>query len=435
MLFGLRNWIPNLVVVLVGVLSIWLVIFISRKVIPACRFLALLPGALFLYVFFTWRAGEVHRWLSSAAVLAALAVLMEKRTARRLALGGTLCGLASFFTQTQGFFTIASLTVFLIWETANAKSGWRNLWASIAWLFGSFILTVIATYGYFVAKSGLGAAYYSLIYYPAVIYPLDRQNNSLHTYFAGVPQLALLNLPALIHFLFIHSLVPFVYLVSLICWRRWSATGEERTRLLLVNLVGVFLALSVAPAPSDFRLSSISAPALIVLVYGLRRIGKPKQVVVALLWVAALCVAVRYPVKVQFSKMSVVKLPNGPIAFSGQDSNDAQLLTWLSFQTHPGEQFFSAGEIGMFFPLGLQPADECFGSVDDTGDTLPESVQKAISVLERHRIKLIEWPPIRTASKYYRPEEDHLEPLRQYVQQHYRPVREFGDIEIWQRKE
>jgi hypothetical protein len=434
-LFGPRNWIPNLVVVLVGVLSMWLVVIISRKVIPKSRFLALLPGALFLFVFSAKLTGEIHRWLSSAAVLGALAVVMEKRTARRLALGGALCGLASFFTQTQGVFAVASLTVFLIWEMAKAKSGWRNLWVSMAWLFGSFILTVIATYGYFVVKAGIGSAFYSLIYDPAVIYPLDRQHNSLHAYFAEIPRLALRDLPGLGRFLFVHSLVPFVYLVSLACWRRWGATGEERARLLLVILVGLFLAASVAPAPSYFRLCSVAAPALIVLVYWLRGRGKPQQIIVALLWIAALGAIAHHPMQVQLSRMSVLKLPRGPIAFSEQNSDDMQLLSWLTSKTHPGEQFFAAGETGIFFPLALQPADEIAGGLDNTGDTLFGDIRDSISVLEKHRIELIEWPPDSCPPEFYRPEEDHLEPLRQYVQQNYRPVRKFGDDEIWQRKE
>ncbi len=270
-LFGPRNWIPNLLVVLVGALSMWLIVLISRKVIPTRPFLALLPAALFLFVLSEKLAAEVHRWLSSAAVLAALAVMMEKRTARRLVLGGALCGLASFFTETQGFFAIAALAVFLTWEMVKAKSGWRNLWKSMAWLFGSFIITLIATYGYFVVKSGISGAFYSLVYDPVFVYPLDRQNNSLHAYFAERPPLGLRYLPGLGRFLLIHCLVPFVYLVSLLCWKRWSARGEERARLLLVNLVGLFLAASVAPAPSFFRLCSVSAPALIVLVYWLAR--------------------------------------------------------------------------------------------------------------------------------------------------------------------
>ena len=411
-LFGPRNWIPNLLVVLVGVLSMWLVIFISRKVIPTSRFLALLPGALFVFVLSEKLTGEVHRWLSSAAVLAALAVTMEKRTARRLAIAGVLCGLASFFTETQGVFTVASFVVFLIWEMVRAKSGWRNLWKSMAWLFGSFIVTVIATYGYFVLKSGIGAAFYNLIYYPAFLYPLDRQNNSLHAYFGELPRLALRDLPGLGRFLLIHCLVPFLYLVSLLGWRRWSARGEERARLLLVNLVGLFLAASVAPAPSYFRLCSVAAPAFIVLVYWLRGKGKLQQTTIALLWIAALGTMAHHPAKVQLSRMSVLKLPRGPMAFSEQDSGELQLMDWLSSHTRPGDQFFASAETGIFFPLALQPADEIAGGLDNTGDTTSKDVLDAISVLERHHIELIQWPPTLCPAEFYRPEEDHLEPLR-----------------------
>jgi hypothetical protein len=434
LLFGLRNWIPNMLDVFVAVLSMWLVIFISLKVIAA-RFLALLPGALFLCVFFVWSTGEVHRWLSSAAVLAALAVVLEKRSARRLAIAGVFCGLASYITETQGVFAVASLTVFLIWETTKAKSGWRNFWVKIGWLFGSSIVTLLATYAYVVAKAGLHATYFSLIYFPTVIYPLDRQLNTLHAYFAGIPQLTLSNLPHLMYFLLIYSLVPFMYLVSLVCWRRWSATGEERARLLLVILVGLFLAASVAPAPSSFRLSSVAAPALIVLTYWLRGTRNFQKGAVAMLWVGTLGTMVHHPLKKQFSKVSVLNLPLGPMAFQEKDSDDLHMMAWLASHTYPGEEFFAAGEEGVFYPLGLKAVGQNYGGFTDTGFTTREQVQDSISALELHRIELIEWPPGTRASEFYRVEEDHLGPLRQYVQEHYRPASKFGDNEILQRRE
>jgi Dolichyl-phosphate-mannose-protein mannosyltransferase len=433
LLFGPRNWIPNLLAVLVGVLSMGLIVVISRKLMPASRFLTLLPAALFLFVFSAKMTGEVHRWLSSAAVLAALAVILEKRTDRRLAIAGVLCGLASFFTETQGVFAIAGLAVFLIWETAQTKSGWRKFSVNIAWLFGAFIVTLIATYGYFVLKSGLAAAFYSLVYDPVVIYPLDREHNSLHVYFTELPHFALHDLPVLARFLLVHSIVPFVYVISLLSWKRWSAVGEERARLLLINLVGLFLAAGVAPAPSYFRLCSVSAPALIVLVYWLRGTGKPQRIAVAMLWIAVFGTMVHHPLKVQLSPMNTVQLPRGPIAFTDEYADDFQLMRWLSSQTRPGQQFFAAVETGIFYPLALQPADEMVGGLDNTGDTTAKDVQDAISALEKHNVELIEWPPDSGSARFYRPEEDHLEPIRQYVQQHYHRVAAFGGDEIWRR--
>ena len=133
--FGLRNWIPNLVVVLVGLASTWVVVSVSRKIIPTGRFLPLLPGFLYLtFGFYPRMTGEVHRWFSSAAVLAALAVVMEKRTPRRLILGGVLCGVASFFTQTQGVFAATAFVTFLIWEGHRERSGWKKVFQSSACL-------------------------------------------------------------------------------------------------------------------------------------------------------------------------------------------------------------------------------------------------------------------------------------------------------------
>src|ERR1035438_6527144 len=94
--FGLRNWIPNLHVILLGLGLTWLVAIVSLKIFRERRFLTLLPGFLFLTFAFFPHMQDTHRWYSCAAGLAALAVVIEGKTSWRLVAAGILSGVCSF---------------------------------------------------------------------------------------------------------------------------------------------------------------------------------------------------------------------------------------------------------------------------------------------------------------------------------------------------
>jgi hypothetical protein len=126
------------------------------------------------------------------------------------------------------------------------------------------------------------------------------------------------------------------------------------------------------------------------------------------------------------------------MAFSEQAPGQYELLRWLSSQTRPGDFFFPARQPGILFPLALRPVAKASG-YDNTGATRPEDVQDAVAALEEYHVRFIEWPPDSTDPSFYRPEEDHLEPLREYVQKNYHLVERFGNRtgdereEIWER--
>ncbi len=438
-LFGLRNWIPHVHVILLGLTLTWLVVIISRTVIRRGRFLALLPGFLFLTVAFFPTMMESHRWFSSAALFAALAVVMEGRTPPRLISAGVLSGVASFFTQTQGVFAVVGLAVFLFWEWRKAKSGRQELFEKMVCLLASFVVTVLATNAYFVWKAGLDRFLDCIIRYPILYYSADRVHNSLHVYMTEIPQFPpWSHLPLLGRFLFIHALLPLIYLVFLV-WRwRGVANGEEGVRLMLVNITGLFLFASIASSPSYFRLCTVSPPALIILVYWMRREGRLQRILTGLLWLAVFGFGVIHPLRVQMPAMNVLQLPRGPMAFSEHGSVAHDMLQWLSSRTKPGEFFFAPGDPGILFPLALRPVGESPG-YDNTDATRPEQVQSAIAVLERYRVRLIQWPPDSTDPRFYRREGDHLEPLKEYVQRNYHLVKRFDSLtgeeyeEIWER--
>lgn len=438
-LFGLRNWIPNAHVLLLGCSLTWLIVVISRKVMPGGQFLTFLPGFLFLTVAFFPTMSESHRWFSSAALLAALAVVMEERTRWRLVLAGGLFGVASFFTQTQGVFAITGMAIFLFWEWRKSGHGRPDFVVRMACLWVSFLVTLLVTNAYFVWKAGLDRFLDCLVRYPLLYYPADRVDNSWRVYLSEIPPLPpWIHLPRLGGFLFIHALVPLVYLVFLVRYWRGTTRGEEGVRLVLLNVMGLFLFASIAPSPSYLRLCTVSPPALITLVHWSRGGRGLQRISVGLLWLAVICFGMAHPWRVQMTPTRVLPLPRGPMAFSEQNSVAYDMLHELSTETRPGDFFFAAAQPGIFFPLALRPVGEVPG-YDNTDYTRPEQVASGVAALERYRPKLIEWPPDSTDPKFYREQGDHLDPLRKYVQRNYHLRKRFespmGDEgeEIWER--
>jgi hypothetical protein len=441
--FGLRDWMPNVDLLMVGFTLTALVAFISRKMIRAGQFLALLPPLLFLAFGFMPVAVDSHRWFSSAASLAALAIVIERRTTKRLALAGMFCGIASFFTQTQGIFAAVGLLVFVLWEEHTEKSGLQIATLKSACLVASLILTVLITDAYFIWKAGFEAFFNCLVRYPAVYAPREGVEDSFRVYLSEIPHgmpLARLILAQGRYFL-IHALVPFIYLFALLWSMRKSPEGEERNRSILLSVMGLSFFAGVAPSPSYFRLCTVSAPALILLVYFLRRKQAFQRVMLGLLWAATLFGLVHHPIQMQTETMRVLQLPRGPIAFRNTDSVDRELLDWLSSHTRPNDLFFIGGtESGILFPLALRPLDEATAD-ENNGATRPDHPQSVAATLEAFHVRFIELWPDQFEPNLYRVEGEPPDFLMNYLRKNYRPVRQFGGqddaeiYEIWQRIE
>jgi hypothetical protein len=440
-LFGLHNWIPNVHVVLLGLGLTWLVDTISRKVIRVGRFWSLLPAFLFLTVAFFPHMGDTHRWYNSVAVMAALAVVLEGRTPRRLVVAGVLSGVASFFTQTQGVAVVVGLEIFLLWEWRRKGSRRQELLQQTICLLVPFTATVLGTNAYFIWKAGVDRFLECIVRFPVLYYPADRDHASWHVYMTGMPELThWYRLPRLGGFLFIHAVVPLVYILFLFRYRRETASGEQGVRLMLLNIIGLSLFASVAPAPSFLRLCTVSPPALIILVHWISGGGKLCRIAAGLLWTAVFGFGVAHPLRVQTSAVSSLQLSRGRMAFSEPASETYQLFRWLSPRTRPGEFFLAGMHFELFFPLALRDPAEV-SDFDNTDFTRPEQVQNAVAALERHRVRFIQWPPSIRSAGLQHPEEDHLDPLRAYLREHYHLAKRFDSAtedeveEIWERNE
>ncbi len=431
--FGLRAWIPNTLLIILGLSLTWLSIGISKTVMHG--WVAFLPGLLFLTFAFRRAFAVSHHWWSELAIMAAMAVVIEKRSPARLALAAALCGLAACFTQTHGLLAVLGLAAFLFWERHQKRQPWRTLLKREVGLCAIFLATVVALNVYWVWKAGLNRFFNCTVTFVWKYYPAEPWN-TLRVYVTGVPSFASwYKLPALGTFLFMHAVLPIVYLRFFIRYRREAHTRplEPWDRLMLLNIMGLFLLLGIAPAPSWFRLCAVSLPALILLAWLVSLPGKFRQALARSLWVAALMLTIAEPWRSQHHWRAYLDLPTGRTAFLNPLLHDS--YKWVSDHTRPSEFFFEGVWADFYFALDLRNPAEV-PSVRANDFTRPEQVQNLVQALEKYRVRFVLWSlGLDTVGKHYYPPGDHLGPLRAYLRDRYRVVKTFPNAEqVWERK-
>jgi hypothetical protein len=419
-LFGVRAWAPNLMLVLLGLSLTWLCVFISRKILSGLA--VYIPGVLFLLVAFQSDLDATHHWYSVLAVMAALALVVEKRSPKRLAGAAALCALAGFFAQAQGIGAVMGFGVFVLWESWRNKQGGRSVLRAetiLAWVFSAL---TVALNLYFIWAVGLKRYLWCTVTFGLKYYPTDAPSNSLQAYMAFAPTLAhWYDLPTLLPWVLIHALVPFVYLLFFA--RFWSESKKRPDqpwdRLMLVSLVGFFLFAGVAPAPGYGRLGKASLPGLIIFGWFLSSRGKLPSLARQMLWVGAVVMLARFALHRQMKEWAYFDAPVGRVAFF--DPTDRDRYEWLVSHTRRSQPFFdSSGEA--YFLLGLKsPAEVSF--LSNTDYTRPEQVRNLVESLEEQHVSVVLWDPQLDPGAHGLQTGYHLGPLREYLQTHYHTVK------------
>jgi hypothetical protein len=426
-LFGVHAWIPEAMLVVLGTALAALAVSISAKLMKGPA--VLLAGILFLAIPFRASLDGTHHWYSSLAVIAALRVVIDRRDPPRLAFAGVLCGLATCFTQLPGLATVLGIGCFLVWERHRGKID--SLAKSEAWLVGPFLGTIVAGCAYFAWKAGLPRFLFSTVVFGIKFYPA-LWFNTWRVYMAELPVLhSWRDLPDWTGFLFIVAILPTVYALFFVRYRRIPAAtpAEPWDRLMLINLVGLFLLAGVAPAPSYFRLCSVCLPALITLLWLLNQRGVLERVLLTLLWTAGLALAIVMPLRRQCQWRAFLNLPTGKTAFV--DAGTYNEFRWISERSRPGDFFF--GNLQICFALGLRNPTE-IDFLTTTDYTRPEQVADVISGLEENRVRYIVVWDFALDDPGYHQAGDHLGPLISYLGSHYRTVKSLpsGDL-VWER--
>ena len=340
------------------------------------------------------------------------------------------CGLATCFTQFTGFTVIFAIGTFLVWERRGARSD--SLMKAEAWLVGPFLGAIVAGNAYFIWKVGLARFLFCTVVFGVRFYP-SMWFNTWSVYMVELPSLnSWTDLPHWGGFLFIIGILPTVYTLFFVRYWRVSAAcpREPWDRLMLVNLVGVFLLAGVAPAPSYFRLCSVCLPALVALVWFLNQPGTLERALLILLWMTGLTMAIASPVRRQHQGRAYLDLPTGHTAFLDPVTYDE--FRWVSERTRPADFFF--GNLLICFALRLRnPTQLDFLTTADY--TRPEQVADVINALEKYRVHyLVLWDFTLDSAGGKQEPGNHLVPFLAYLGSHYHTVKSFsnGDL-VWER--
>jgi hypothetical protein len=432
-LFGMRTWIPNLMLVVLGLATTWVTTHLARKVVPGTA--ALLPGLLYLVYAFTPSLPAAHHLFSVLAILIGVALLMEKRTTGRIALAAASCGIACCFTQTSGVAAVAGLAAFLLWEGRRRREGWRAVFKREACLLAAFLVVVGVAIAYFSREVGLRSFFDNTVGFAVHFYPLHRPYHTVRVYLSQFPDfLPWYRLPTLGIYLFVHLLLPLVYLLFLARYLRLARLRQEDPweRLMLLNIMGVVLFLSVVPAPAFERLCGVASPGLILLAWLLNERGKFSRMMYRTLWVVTLFLGFAVAVHTQVRWKAQLDLPRGRMAFFHQDEYDK--FDWLLQRTQPSDYLFESDFPSMYYSLALlDPAKVNIVTAD--GYTLPEQVQDVVESLEKHRVRFVLWAEDLDMPYENRTEGDHLGPLKEYLRRHYQVVKTFSTEQVWERIE
>lgn len=419
-LLGVHAWAPNLLLVLLGLSLVWLCVFISQKILSGDA--AYIPGVVFLLVVFQSDLDATHHWFSVLAVMTALALVVEKRSPKRLAGAAAFCALAGYFVQAQGIAAIMGLGAFVLWEGWRNKQFGESLVRAELILLGVFSVLTVALNLYFVWAVGLHRFLWCTVTFGLKYYRTDATSNSLRAYMAFAPSVAhWKDLPALLPWVFIHALVPFAYLLFLaLFWiesRKWP--DQPWDRLMLMGMVGFFLFAAVAPAPGYGRLGKASLPGVIIFGWFVSSRGKLPSLARKVLWLGAAVMVARFALHRQVKEWTYFDSPVGRVALF--DPTDRDKYQWLLSHTRRSQPFFdSSGET--YFLLGLQsPAEVSF--LSNTDYTRPDQVRNLIESLERKKVSLVLWDQQLDPGVHGLQTGDNLEPLREYLESHYHTIK------------
>jgi hypothetical protein len=428
-IFGVRAWIPQAMLILLGTSIAWLSYSITSQLVSGAG--ALLPGFLFLTLPFTGYLDATHHWYSTLAATAALAVVMDRRTPMRVAVAGMLWGLATCFGQSLVLGALG-LAAYLVWEGRRAKEARTLLLKKESALVASYGAPLVAFNSYFIWKAGWRPFLRNTVVFVAKYYPQDPYN-AWGAYWKARPALRPLSTdwPDLPAWGLVTALLPLLYIAFVMYYGREARRLPHLPweKLVLVNVTGISMLLTVASAAAYNRLYTVALPALILLVWFLDVPVKGIRLPVWGLWITVLVVGVAKPVITQTGWRGALELPTGRTAFLQRSLGLHDETEWLMQRTRPGDYFFGDQFIG--FALRLRnPARVDF--VTTTGYSTKEQVDTLARGMEEHQVRFLSWYP--GLDKPVTPQ-NHLAPLRQELQDHYRIAATFANHnKVWERQ-
>jgi hypothetical protein len=424
-LFGERIWVLNAAVILLGVSLFWMCLQIARRILAPN--VAVLCAFAYLVFIFARPLNATHHWFSVLAGMAAVLVLLHESTMLRIASAGALVGLASFFTHPHGVAALFAIAIFLVWESGREEQLGKKTLLNVLTLVISFAAALFVLNVYFVATSGLSQMWVQEITHVGK-YRVDGW--SIPNF--GLPgPLAWSNLLTVGPPLFIYVLLPATYLIVFIRAKFRSTPVTDCKSPILLALVGTAWFIEVALSPNWLRIYAVSMPGIVLAFWFVGRATRFRRY----LWPA---IALATLVFASFELRSrhhhpyvVADLPAGRAAIAAPLYEQTD---WIAKHTHPGDYFFLAGWPSLYVPLGLR--NPIFLDTVGTNDqTPPDDVALTIRQLEQKQVRYILWSSRLNIPDPTKPSSYHLDPLRQYLSDHYSLEMLFDSTdELWTRK-
>lgn len=437
-LFGPRIWVPNLIVLILGVLFGGVCFRISSSFLKTSR--AILAASIFTAFIYGTLLNATHHLFSELAVLAAVAVLMRGKSWTRIALAGMLLGLATFFTQTRGPIAALAIAAWFTWEQQRARGLWLDYFRRLALLFSSLICSWLLLSSYFIATVGLGQIWKWQVEYVFRDKVSEGIGFGLPHAFSWSGLSGVSKLTGDLSILLVCLMLPVVYFVTLwLCWRErgaaYPASVDRPASLdgiVLLAFVGIATALEMTPSLTWFRLYCVAAPGVLLFVWAASRVPTRQRLISNLLWIGLCCFALGQTWSLHRHKFVTLDAPAGTVAAYPEQ---AEKLSWIAQRTRPGDYFFQAGWPGVYLPLDLNNPVYA-ESLSPFNTTIPEIVERSIGQLESRQVRYILWAPfLNSPMPPGHPEVYHLTPLRDYMNENYRKVWTFPDgDEMWERK-
>jgi len=423
---GIHAWVPNVVLIGLGLGIAWLMIVISKSVIPGKA--AYLPAALFLVIPFRIKLDPTHHWFSTLAAMAAIALLVKNITALRLIGAGALCGVAMCFTQSTGLPAVLGLSLFLVWAAVGKRLSGVSFRRAQLYVWSSFSVVVVLFNAYFVFEAGLRTFLYDTVVF-GLRYWRSEMWNTLGIYMTDAPSYhPWYRLPALAVWFSVYLLIPLIYILFFV--RIWSQKADRPTepwdRLMLIAIVGTMLFLGVSAAPARGRLSVVAPPGVILFVWFLSTPGRFRPLRTMAAWAVVIVLALGECGGRRLGWQEQVKLPIGRVVLFNRVEYEE--CKFLLAHTRPGDYFFGNNDLNFLLDL-RDPSPIPY--LTPSGYTRPEQVRETIRGLESHPVKYVYWSSDLDLPPEVAHTSNHLAPLRAYLHSHYQLAKRI-DLESFQ---
>jgi len=417
--FGLRLWVPNLVVLTLGIFYSCVCFSLSRKLVGAPA--AALTTALFQVLVYGKVLNATNHWFAVLLALIAVLICMERLSDRRITMAGALLGLAAFFNQAHGVAVLLGLSAFMICSSMRVRNAPRQLFRWFACLFAAFTLALLSSCTYFLATAGFAKVWYCLVTYVAQ-YSSQRLLTSL-----GLPSDLTLNM---LPILAVYIVLPVIYSLSLWrCWRFRKDAAFPWHQVTLLASIGFFLLLEVAVSINWLRLVAVSLPGVVLAGWTIEQMPAVRPGAVLVASIAVIGVATHQSLAKRAACSALGELPAGRVATLPQS---LEKLQWLAEHTRRGERFFQAGWPGVYLPLELRNPLYLEGLDDSRGDDM----QLAVRQMEIKPVRYVLWTHTLDRKCALGDCGDSLSPFRRYLMASYIQIRAFEDGDIlWRKRE